>query len=213
MDSICAVVPARAGSKRLPNKNVKVLGGIPLLEWSIRFAVEVEAVDKVVLVTDIQDLELQAEASERIFLISRPPEVSSDGASTESVVLYLMSQGVIDSTHLLLLQPTNPFRSFDTLSRVISESLRNDSVSFSATAGSSEPNGNLYFCASGWIAAGNTFSSRLGAAVPSQHDWENLDIDYESDFELAKDLLQSEGTSFFNPQGGSPWIRLTKKLT
>ena len=207
MDSICAVIPARAGSKRLPNKNIMALGGIPLLEWSIRFGVQIQTVDKVVLVTDIRGLNLRPETDEKVLMVTRPPEVSSDGASTESVVLYLMSQGVIDSPNLLLLQPTNPFRSFGTVSRVISEGLSHGSPSYTVAPGASKPNGNLYFCSSDWIAAGNEFSSSLGIRVPSCHDWENLDIDFDSDFELAQEILEDKITGFYNPIGGSSWFR------
>ena len=207
MDSICAVVPARAGSKRLPNKNIKLLGGISLLEWSIRFAVQIQTVEKVVLVTDIRGLQLQPETDEKVCVVSRPPEVSGDGASSESVVLYLIREGVIDSPNLLLLQPTNPFRSFETVSRVISGGLNQGSLSYTVASGSKEPNGNLYFCPSDWIAGGNKFSSSLGMRVPSHHDWENLDIDFESDFERAEHVLESGISRFYNPSGGSPWIR------
>lgn len=207
MNSICAIIPARAGSRRLPNKNVLTLGGIPLLEWSVRFASQIEDVDKVVLVTDIFGLELQTEADELVSLVSRPPEVSSDAASSESVVLYLMRQGIIDSPNLLLLQPTSPFRSFDTAWRVISGGLSHRSLSYTVEAGSGKPNGNLYFCSSNWIAAGKKFSSSFGTKVPSFHDWENLDIDYESDFKLAEELLEDKSTSFYNPSGSPPWIR------
>ena len=206
MDSICAVVPARAGSKRLPNKNIMLLGGISLLEWSIRFAVQIQTVEKVVLVTDIRGLELLPETDEKVCMVSRPPEVSGDGASTESVVIYLMKQGVIDSPNLLLLQPTNPFRSLGTVSRVISGGLRHGSLSYTVAAGSMKPNGNLYFCPSDWIAAGNKFSSSLGIRVPSHHDWEDLDIDFESDFDLAEHMLENKSSRFYNPSGGSPWI-------
>lgn len=207
MNSICAVIPARAGSRRLPNKNVLALGGIPLLEWSVRFAAQIEAVDKVVLVTDIPGLELQKEADEKVSLVSRPPEVSSDAASSESVVLYLMRQGIIDSPNLLLLQPTSPFRSFGTVWRVISEGRSNCSLSYTVEPRSEKPNGNLYFCSSYWIDAGNKFSSSFGTKVPSFHHWENLDIDYESDFKLAEELLEDKSKSFYNPSGSSPWIR------
>lgn len=207
MKSICAVIPARAGSKRLPNKNIMALGGIPLLEWSVRFAAQIQTVDKVVVVTDIPGLELQPESDEKVIVVSRPPEVSSDDATSESVVLYLMSKGVIDSPNLLLLQPTSPFRSFGTLSRVISEDLSHSSLVYTVAAGSEKPNGNLYFCSSDWIAAGNEFSSSFGIRVPSYHYWEDLDIDIESDFKIAEDLLEDKDTSFFNPSGGSCWIR------
>ena len=47
-----AIVPARSGSKRLPNKNIKELAGKPLLVWTLEACIEVEKIDKVILSTD-----------------------------------------------------------------------------------------------------------------------------------------------------------------
>lgn len=47
-----AVVPARSGSKRLPNKNIKELAGKPLLVWTLEACIEVKKIDKVILSTD-----------------------------------------------------------------------------------------------------------------------------------------------------------------
>lgn len=56
-----AIIPARGGSKRLPNKNTLLLGGIPLLAHSINFAKE-NKIDKIVVSTDdasIKEIALQ----------------------------------------------------------------------------------------------------------------------------------------------------------
>ena len=49
---VLAIIPARAGSKRLPGKNKKLLGGKPLIEWTIEAAMDAAAIDNVVVSSD-----------------------------------------------------------------------------------------------------------------------------------------------------------------
>ena len=51
-EDILAIIPARAGSKRVTNKNLKELGGRPLLEWTVQAAMGSKYLDKIVLSTD-----------------------------------------------------------------------------------------------------------------------------------------------------------------
>ena len=55
-DGYLAVIPARGGSKRLPGKNTRLLGGAPLLAHSIKFALKAPQVDRVVVSTDSPDI-------------------------------------------------------------------------------------------------------------------------------------------------------------
>nr|NIO43200.1 hypothetical protein [Burkholderiales bacterium] len=50
-----AIVPARAGSKRLPNKNVMPLAGKPLLLWTLEACVQTPQIDRVILSTDSRE--------------------------------------------------------------------------------------------------------------------------------------------------------------
>ena len=47
-----AVVPARSGSKRLPHKNIKLLGDKPLIVWTLEACIQAQEVDEVILSTD-----------------------------------------------------------------------------------------------------------------------------------------------------------------
>ena len=49
MDKILILIPARGGSKGIPNKNIKKFNGKPLIEWSIKSALESKLVDKIVV--------------------------------------------------------------------------------------------------------------------------------------------------------------------
>jgi CMP-N,N'-diacetyllegionaminic acid synthase len=111
---ILGVIPARAGSKGVPRKNVRLVGGEPLVSWTWRAAAEVPAIDRLIVSTD--DLEVAALARsagiEVPFL--RPPHLASDTASAFQVAEHAL--GWLECTEgyrpdfVLWLQPTSPLR-------------------------------------------------------------------------------------------------------
>ena len=110
---ILAIVPARMGSKRLPGKNIKVLSGKPLIQWSIESALEIDEISHVMVSTDcpyIADIALRSGA-EVPFL--RPKELATDSSSSFAVIKhaldYYKGQGEVFD-YILLLQPTSPLR-------------------------------------------------------------------------------------------------------
>jgi CMP-N,N'-diacetyllegionaminic acid synthase len=109
---ILAVVTARAGSKRLPGKNIAMLGGKPLIAWSIEVGLATCA--KVVTTTDGTDI---ADIARRYGsdVVMRPPEIALGlpGMHLKSVLHAVdhAEGGPYDA--VLLLQPTCPFRTAD----------------------------------------------------------------------------------------------------
>lgn len=110
---LLAIIPARSGSKRLPGKNARSLGGRPLITWSIHAALEAGAFCDVLLSTD--DADLAAIGSEAGALVPwlRPPELATDTASSGDVLRHALAwyeadRGSVDG--VVLLQPTCPFR-------------------------------------------------------------------------------------------------------
>jgi N-acylneuraminate cytidylyltransferase/CMP-N,N'-diacetyllegionaminic acid synthase len=115
---ILALIPARGGSKRLPRKNVKSLGGLPLIAWTIRAAMKSGACSSIIVSTD--DAEIAAIARDHGVEVpwTRPPELASDTASSVDVALHALAaheaeHGDVDG--LLLLQPTSPFRTAESI--------------------------------------------------------------------------------------------------
>lgn len=117
---ILALVPARGGSKRLPGKNTRVLGGKPLIEWSIQAAQGIPEIVDILVSTDdvgIGDIARKAGASVPWL---RPAALATDDASSVDVAVHSLDyyeglHGAVDG--LLLLQPTSPFRSRETVLR------------------------------------------------------------------------------------------------
>lgn len=105
-----AVIPARGGSKRLENKNVRLLGGIPLLAHSILFAKNNRPlINDVYVTTDdagIKEVALAYGAK----VIDRPGELSGDLAPTVTAIKHVLQNVGHDVDNVVLLQPTNPLR-------------------------------------------------------------------------------------------------------
>jgi len=108
-----ALIPARAGSKRLPGKNERVLGGRPLLEWTVAAAVKSACFDAVVLSTDSERLAAIGRRSGAIVPWLRPAELATDQATSVAVCQHALDsyeREVGRVSTLVLLQPTSPFR-------------------------------------------------------------------------------------------------------
>lgn len=108
--SILALIPARSGSKGIPGKNIRLLGGRPLIAHTIAAALQVPALARVVVSTDdpaIADVSLQWGA-EVPFL--RPPGLAADDTPGIDPVLHALEQ-LPEVSEVLLLQPTSPLRS------------------------------------------------------------------------------------------------------
>ncbi|WP_116472412.1 acylneuraminate cytidylyltransferase family protein [Zobellella maritima] len=110
---ILAIIPARAGSKRLPNKNVKPLLGKPLIEWSIDAALGCQDITKVMVSTDSEQIGSIARSAGAEVPFVRPPELSTDTSSSGDVIkhaidFYHQKDEVFDL--VMLLQPTSPLR-------------------------------------------------------------------------------------------------------
>jgi CMP-N,N'-diacetyllegionaminic acid synthase len=119
-----AVIPARGGSKGLPQKNIRPFLGKPLIAWTIQHALTAEHIDRVLVSTDCEEIASVAEHYGAEVLGLRPKKMSTDTASTEEVLLYVCSQLVSKQYNpktITLLQCTSPIRLPGTLDRAIIE--------------------------------------------------------------------------------------------
>ena len=115
---ILALITARGGSKRLPNKNIKLLGGKPLIVWSIDAAKNITEICDILVSTDDQDIADVSRDAGALVPWLRPAELANDTALSIDVALHALDwyeseKGPVDG--LLLLQPTSPFRSRKTI--------------------------------------------------------------------------------------------------
>ncbi len=125
---ILALITARGGSKRIPRKNIRLLGDKPLVVWSIDIAKGINDICDILVSTDDEAIaEISSKAGAFVPWI-RPKELSTDTSSSVDVALhardwYEANKGRVDG--LLLLQPTSPFRSKDNILKGIELFRRN----------------------------------------------------------------------------------------
>ena len=108
---VLAVIPARAGSKGLPRKNLRLLAGKPLVIHSIEHARATPEIDDVVVSTDDDEIAGIA-ASAGASVLRRPPELAADDTPTLPVLLPALEHYRSGRTpsRIITLQPTSPLR-------------------------------------------------------------------------------------------------------
>ena len=111
------LIPARGGSKGIPDKNLKPFCGESLVSRAVRQALECASPDDTVFVsTDSSRIRLEAENAGIEVPFMRPEELASDSASTYSVILHVLEEFKRKGAtfeKVILLQPTSPFRTLE----------------------------------------------------------------------------------------------------
>ena len=109
-----AFIPVRGGSKSIPLKNIKNIGGKPLVYWTVNAACSCPYIDHVYVSTDSQIIRDTVESFKtenpllynKVIVINRSAETASDTASTESAMLEFASN--YDFDNIVLIQATSP---------------------------------------------------------------------------------------------------------
>ena len=119
---ILTLIAARGGSKRLPGKNTRLLGGKPLIVWSIDVAKNIPEICDILVSTDHPAIAAVSKDAGAYVPWLRPAELATDTASSVDVALHALDwyeaeKGAVDG--VLLLQPTSPFRTQATVQRGI----------------------------------------------------------------------------------------------
>lgn len=108
-----AVIPARGGSKRIPDKNLKEIGERSLLAHTIEQGKQAEEIDQLIVSTEDSDIQSEAEAHGAEVPFERPQELATDEATTSDVVLHALDWFEENSEMfdlVCVIQPTVPFR-------------------------------------------------------------------------------------------------------
>ena len=109
MSELVCVIPARAGSRRLPGKNTAAFHGRPLGDWTFAFATGLGVFDRIVLTTD--DEPLAALMPLGIARLARPPALASDTATLLEVLRHVIADLPVDAGATVVLMPvTGPLR-------------------------------------------------------------------------------------------------------
>ncbi len=136
-----AIIPARGGSKGIPGKNIRPLGGKPLLAYTVQAAQVSGIFDRIMLTTDSEEIAVVGRDWGVDVPFMRPAELAGDATPTLPVLLHaldFMSQRDGPFDVVCTLQVTTPFRNIASL-RVGYHSLKNDDKADSAVAVSQIP--------------------------------------------------------------------------
>jgi CMP-N,N'-diacetyllegionaminic acid synthase len=112
--TVLCIIPARGGSKGLPNKNILPLHGKPTIAWTIEKALESKSITDVVVSTDSEKIAEVALAFGAQVPFFRPKEISTDTASSISVIEhsieFMYKEFGKKYEYVLLAEPTSPLR-------------------------------------------------------------------------------------------------------
>jgi CMP-N-acetylneuraminic acid synthetase len=109
-----AIIPARGGSKGIPDKNIAMICGHPLIAWTIQAAKAVSEIDRLIVSTDSPIISQVAQQYGADVPFLRPAELAGDDTPSMDVIFHVLDH--LDKMdkyypdYVLLLQPTSPLR-------------------------------------------------------------------------------------------------------
>lgn len=127
---IIGLIPARGGSKRISGKNMRLLGGKPLLQWAIEGAIKSQRFDEIVVSTDwdackelVFDLQQPTTTGPMTLnWLDRPPELCADASHDFEWVNHALD-AFPGFDLFVILRPTSPFRTAETINRAVAQFL------------------------------------------------------------------------------------------
>ena len=120
---ILAVIPARAGSKGIPNKNIRIIGEHPLVYYSIKNALSSSLITDIVVSTDSPEVRIIAQQM-GVICKWRDSDLCEDAISLDPVIYNAIPQG--DWDYVITMQPTSPTLTVHTLDQAIHYAITND---------------------------------------------------------------------------------------
>ncbi|MDP4680713.1 MAG: acylneuraminate cytidylyltransferase family protein [Cyclobacteriaceae bacterium] len=126
-----AFIPARSGSKRVPDKNIRELDGHPLLAYTIRSAIDSGVFEKVICITDSEKYAEVARKYGAEVPAIRPNEISGDKSPDIQWVKWIFSilkTNGIEFNSFSILRPTSPFRQPETIRRAYAQFINSDGI-------------------------------------------------------------------------------------
>tara|TARA_R110002020_G_scaffold355815_2_gene568476 strand:- start:670 stop:1329 length:660 start_codon:yes stop_codon:yes gene_type:complete len=215
MKNYLVLIPARANSQRLPGKNNKILGSLPLVGHSISYALE-NGFNDIVVTTN--DSEVAAYTKiKSVYVIHRPDELAGHEEPVLTAIQHAVGQLQKKHVAVILLQPTNPLRPKDLLKEAIAIFEREDCDSLMTVSRNAhklgtisnnrftpynykmgqrsqdlEPlyfeNGLLYIFKTELLKVGKLLGEKNYPLVVD-HPFAEIDIDTEADFKKAEMYL------------------------
>lgn len=195
---VLCIIPARAGSKRLPGKNLRQFCGKPLLQWTVEQACRIREIDKVVVTTDYDPLTLlksgckPTETTRKVHFFARGESAATDETPMAQAICEVLAKWTPWPSLVVLLQPTSPTRTDETVRRCL-EGTRYWGTEFT-TDETGKPNGACYIFPphrlpplrreEGFVRAGTDWGQ-------NGYPTDDIDINTLEDFEAAEAVMKA----------------------
>lgn len=132
MANVLSIITARGSSKRIPRKNLRLLLGRPLIEYTIKAALESKLLTRVILSTDDDEIMKVGREYGVEVPFRRPSELAKDTTPTIDVVIYAVEfmekQGFFPDI-IVILQPTSPLRQAEDIDNAVRKHIESDADS------------------------------------------------------------------------------------
>lgn len=191
LDKILVVIPARAGSKGVPNKNSKSFaGGDSLVERTIKVAQELFTNSQIIVSSDDDEVLEFAQKAE-VIASKRPSELATDTSGMQEVLLHCIAEYGAGFKYLMLLQPTCPFRTLDLINRCVASLEKTDDAVVGMNEAKAHPEFTLF-------TQQGEFVSQYGAKSATRRQDTSKLLEVNGSIYLLKisSLLQSVWTKF-----------------
>ncbi|MGE3342169.1 MAG: hypothetical protein AB7L71_01945 [Vicinamibacterales bacterium] len=132
---VLAIIPAKAHSRRVPGKNLRMFRGRPLLSWTVEAAMRSGLVDEVFVSTDSDEIRRLAESCGAQVPFLRPPELAEDHVHAVLPIIDMLEKlgGASRYSYCASLLPTSPLLSHATIDEVVRLSMARDENVLSVT--------------------------------------------------------------------------------
>ena len=200
--NILAVIPARAGSKGIPNKNIRIVGGHPLVYYAIKNALDSKFITNVIVTTDSDAVRIIADQMGAMCKV-RNPELCGDAITLDAVIADAIPENK-NWDYIITMQPTSPTLQVATLDKAIEFAIKEDldtvisainspHLSWGEKNGKKIPNYterlNRQYLPPCYMETGAFVISKRTVVTPKTRIGENVDI-----FEVPEDEAQDVDT-------------------
>ncbi len=190
---ILSIIPARGGSKRIPHKNLRLLAGKPLIQWTIEQAKGSKYITRVVVSTDDGETsQIAQRAGAEVILrpsILAQGETGSMVRTVKHALEYLEKYQDYKPLTIVLLQPTSPLRSVEDIDGAIEAYLQRLGDSITSVCNGNE-NGAVYVFSRYEVLERGSLYGRT-PFMYSMPEERSTDIDTEEDFIKAERLMEA----------------------
>ena len=212
---ILAVIPARAGSKGIPNKNIRIIGGHPLIYYSIKNALDSKYITDVIISTDSPEVRIIATQMGTKYKW-RDKSLCGDDVTLDSVVYDAVPKDE-QWDYVVTMQPTSPTLKVDTLDAAIKYTIDNDletcisavnapHLSWRDENGRKVPNYekrlNRQYLPANYLETGAFFISKASIVTPESRFGQKVGV-----FEILRSAVELRDVPSYEPISKFPSVR------